>query len=346
MVVIACVSGRWPVNEWSKPSTGGASAVFTPGAPPSPQRIEKCWRGRWKDETSGRGCISNKSNAHTALHLFASSVSVSLRCSIRSPGYSSPSSAAVHRSSMAATLTVSGGGQDDPFYPLQKATLPAVFSLEDSVLFGLDCKLSDKAGLNDYSLQVLHTLVHKQIKISLCTLWWCLWLDGRGSLHVVHPLLMCLSPVWPPKNNNAIDLFADVLISTSTCINEKYQRGQLATLCSVALPPTCIHCVFAPSASCSAVVGASLTIIPSWQQLTATRAGLYKGPGNSARKETCGRVKEPRNSSSSRRRSRSRNSPFLHAPAPAAAAAAGRHGCFPIPFHVAVSSCAAELLQL
>lgn len=56
---------------------------------------------------------------------------------------------------MAATLTMSsgGGGQEDPFYPLQKATLSGGFSLEDSALFGLDCKITDtdKAGQNDYA---------------------------------------------------------------------------------------------------------------------------------------------------------------------------------------------------
>ncbi|KAG7525622.1 hypothetical protein JOB18_029500 [Solea senegalensis] len=53
---------------------------------------------------------------------------------------------------MAATLTMSsGGGQEDPFYPLQKATLPVVFPLEESALFGLDCKLSEKAGQDDYT---------------------------------------------------------------------------------------------------------------------------------------------------------------------------------------------------
>lgn len=54
---------------------------------------------------------------------------------------------------MAATLTMSGGVQEDPFYPLQKATLPAGFPLEDSALFGLDCKIieADKAGQNDYA---------------------------------------------------------------------------------------------------------------------------------------------------------------------------------------------------
>ncbi|XP_053731804.1 Krueppel-like factor 5 [Synchiropus splendidus] len=46
---------------------------------------------------------------------------------------------------MAATLTMSGGGQEDPFYPLQKTPLPAGFHLEDSALFGLDCKISDKS---------------------------------------------------------------------------------------------------------------------------------------------------------------------------------------------------------
>ncbi|GLD75537.1 Krueppel-like factor 5, partial [Lates japonicus] len=60
----------------------------------------------------------------------------------------------LRRSFMAAALTMSGGGgQEDPFYPLQKATLPAGFPLEDSALFGLDCKISetDKAGQNDYT---------------------------------------------------------------------------------------------------------------------------------------------------------------------------------------------------
>lgn len=53
---------------------------------------------------------------------------------------------------MAATLAMSGGGgQEDPFYPLQKATLPAGFPLEDSALFGLDCKITDKDGQNDYT---------------------------------------------------------------------------------------------------------------------------------------------------------------------------------------------------
>ncbi|XP_024153556.1 Krueppel-like factor 5 [Oryzias melastigma] len=54
---------------------------------------------------------------------------------------------------MAATLTMSGGVQEDVFYPLQKPTLPAGFPLEDSALFGLDCKIpdTDKAGHNEYA---------------------------------------------------------------------------------------------------------------------------------------------------------------------------------------------------
>ncbi|XP_037542135.1 Krueppel-like factor 5 [Nematolebias whitei] len=50
---------------------------------------------------------------------------------------------------MAATLAMSGG-QEDPFYPLQKAT---GFPLEDSALFGLDCKIPDtsKAEQHDYT---------------------------------------------------------------------------------------------------------------------------------------------------------------------------------------------------
>ncbi|KAK1905312.1 Krueppel-like factor 5 [Dissostichus eleginoides] len=61
--------------------------------------------------------------------------------------------AVVHPSFMAATLAMSGGGQEDPFYPLQKAALPAGFPLEDSLLFGLDCKITetDKTGHNDYA---------------------------------------------------------------------------------------------------------------------------------------------------------------------------------------------------
>ncbi|XP_061600669.1 Krueppel-like factor 5 [Cololabis saira] len=52
---------------------------------------------------------------------------------------------------MAATLTMSGGVQEDSFYPLHK-TLTAGFSLEDSGLFGLDCKIeTDKAGHSDYT---------------------------------------------------------------------------------------------------------------------------------------------------------------------------------------------------
>ncbi|XP_011482674.1 Krueppel-like factor 5 [Oryzias latipes] len=49
---------------------------------------------------------------------------------------------------MAATLTMSGGVLEDAFYPLQKPSLPAGFPLEDSALFGLDCKIPemDKAG--------------------------------------------------------------------------------------------------------------------------------------------------------------------------------------------------------
>lgn len=69
---------------------------------------------------------------------------------------------------MAATLTMSGGGgcgQEDPFYPLQKATLPFGFSLEDSALFGLDCKLTDKADQNDYT-QVKWSEINVTLHIS------------------------------------------------------------------------------------------------------------------------------------------------------------------------------------
>ncbi|KAF7656753.1 hypothetical protein LDENG_00036570 [Lucifuga dentata] len=48
---------------------------------------------------------------------------------------------------------MSGGGQEEPFYPLLKSTLPAGFPLEDSAFFGLDSKVSetDKGGHTDYT---------------------------------------------------------------------------------------------------------------------------------------------------------------------------------------------------
>lgn len=52
---------------------------------------------------------------------------------------------------MAATLAMIGGGQEDPFSLLQKETLPLGFLLEDSVLFGLDCKVTEKSVHNDYA---------------------------------------------------------------------------------------------------------------------------------------------------------------------------------------------------
>ena len=56
---------------------------------------------------------------------------------------------------MAATLTMSGcGGQEEPFYPLLKSTLPGGFpGLDDSLLFGLDSKITetDRSGHNDYA---------------------------------------------------------------------------------------------------------------------------------------------------------------------------------------------------
>jgi hypothetical protein len=53
---------------------------------------------------------------------------------------------------MAATLAMSGGGQDEPFYPLLKSTIPDDFSLEESALFGLDSKITDaeRNGHNEY----------------------------------------------------------------------------------------------------------------------------------------------------------------------------------------------------
>ncbi|KAM3862727.1 Krueppel-like factor 5 [Diretmus argenteus] len=53
---------------------------------------------------------------------------------------------------MAATLTMTG--QEEPFYPLLKSTLPGGgFPLEDSALFGLDSKITDtdRSGQHDYA---------------------------------------------------------------------------------------------------------------------------------------------------------------------------------------------------
>lgn len=60
---------------------------------------------------------------------------------------------------MAATLAMSGGGQEEPFSPLQKEALPLGFLLDDSVLFGLDCKVADKSVHNDYA-QVTRSNAH------------------------------------------------------------------------------------------------------------------------------------------------------------------------------------------
>lgn len=60
---------------------------------------------------------------------------------------------------MAATLAMSGGGQEEPCYPLQKDALPLGFLLEDSLLFGLDCKVADKSVHNDYA-QVTRSNAH------------------------------------------------------------------------------------------------------------------------------------------------------------------------------------------
>nr|XP_057915135.1 Krueppel-like factor 5 [Doryrhamphus excisus] len=56
-------------------------------------------------------------------------------------------------SSMAATLAMSDGGHEEPFFPLHKASLPAGFHMEDSALFGLECKMSDsdRTGHSDYT---------------------------------------------------------------------------------------------------------------------------------------------------------------------------------------------------
>lgn len=93
---------------------------------------------------------------------------------------------------MAAALTMSGA-QQDPFYSLQKAALSAAFSLEDSALFALDCKISeaDKAGHNDY------TQVRNQERLNM------LWvsLNGRGRWGAANPEFV--SPLLAWKRSQA-----------------------------------------------------------------------------------------------------------------------------------------------
>ncbi|XP_054653956.1 Krueppel-like factor 5 isoform X2 [Dunckerocampus dactyliophorus] len=54
---------------------------------------------------------------------------------------------------MAAILAMSDSGHEEPFFPLHKASLPAGFHMEDSALFGLECKMSesDRVGQSDYT---------------------------------------------------------------------------------------------------------------------------------------------------------------------------------------------------
>uniref|UniRef100_A0A1A8LDK3 Kruppel-like factor 5a n=1 Tax=Nothobranchius pienaari TaxID=704102 RepID=A0A1A8LDK3_9TELE len=114
-----------------------------------------------RDGTSGRRCCRQAHINYSATR--TAPLRVSFLCS---PWHPDPAfclrgpkrerertvSGLLRRSFMAATLTMSRG-QEDPFYPLQKAAMPAGFSLEDSALFGLDCKISDteKAEQNEYT---------------------------------------------------------------------------------------------------------------------------------------------------------------------------------------------------
>lgn len=163
---------RAVASEWKIKAFGGrcVCSIYTRRLRPT-TTDRKLSEGRWTDETSGRRCsrqarINNNTTHTRTLHLVGYTPSFPARGSILLffflffplffffffciTGYER-SFAVLHRSFMAAALTMSGGGQEDPFYPLQKATLPAGFPLEDSALFGLDCKITDKAGQNDYT---------------------------------------------------------------------------------------------------------------------------------------------------------------------------------------------------
>lgn len=154
-------------SEWKIKAFGGrcVCSIYTRRLRPT-TTDRKLSEGRWTDETSGRRCSRQARINNNTTHAHYTS-SATLRLSQRAGASSSfflffpffffcitgyeRSFAVLHRSFMAAALTMSGGGQEDPFYPLQKATLPAGFPLEDSALFGLDCKITDKAGQNDYT---------------------------------------------------------------------------------------------------------------------------------------------------------------------------------------------------
>lgn len=90
---------------------------------------------------------------------------------------------------MAATLTMNGG-QEEPFYPLQKCTLPTGFILEDSALFGLDSKIpdTDKTGQNDYTQVTLSEISLASTRVMEHSVfiewaWQTIWF--RASLRII-----------------------------------------------------------------------------------------------------------------------------------------------------------------
>ncbi|XP_007545452.2 Krueppel-like factor 5 [Poecilia formosa] len=136
---------------------GGAGSVFTLGRS-ALRRDRKLSAGR-RDGTSGRRCCRQAHINYSATRSATRPAALLPHCAVAAAAASSSLQnrtsdhpGCLRRSFMAAALTMSGA-QEDPFYPLQKAALPAAFSLEDSALFGLDCKISeaDKAGQNDYT---------------------------------------------------------------------------------------------------------------------------------------------------------------------------------------------------
>ena len=226
---------------------------------------------------------------------------------------------------MAATLAMSGGGggQEDPFYPLQKASLSAGFPLEDSALFGLDCKIpEDKPGHMDYTqVERLHW----------CFIEWA-WQPGAcGPRRCMCVCLWCFCVVFfrPPHRDRAI--FAPHLCGASSSwtrirVCRRIRRmfaapcaGQLVTSC----PPHPTPPLLSP-----------LTITPPRQQLTPAPVGQKKGPSNSCPPLRAGELADERGLCNSWWDQEPRNrQPIPRLPLLLLLLqSTGSHGCFPPPF--------------
>ena len=131
---------------------------------------------------------------------------------------------------MAATLAMSGGGQEEPFYPPQKDALPLGFLLEDSLLFGLDCKVADKSVHSDYA-QVRRSGAHTRDGFGGNG-------RGRGSvearLHRVSPRSdprpaasrCCARPAAGPSRPARLQRVFGRQLAASCCVrdSQSYQR--------------------------------------------------------------------------------------------------------------------------